>query len=116
MLHQATWYSFKSGVAVSATCSFQCWVLESWHGNSSSFAPHKLHFHCDSGACPAWQPIASLTINLISENAVHLFGCEGIENPNEMAPLEEKSLNYATVYLLVHAAFSTCKGLTWRTR
>lgn len=62
-----------------ATCSFQCLVLEWWHGNSSSFALHKLHFHCDSRARPALQPIASLTINLISENAVHLFGCEGIE-------------------------------------
>lgn len=78
MSQWAAWYS-KSGVAVSATCSFQCWVLESWHGNSSSFALHKLHFHSDSRACPAQQPIASLTINLISENAVHLFGCEEIE-------------------------------------
>lgn len=69
----------KSGFAVSATCSFQCWVLESWHGNSSSFTLHKLHFQCDSRARPARQPIASLTINLISENAVHLFGCEEIE-------------------------------------
>lgn len=57
----------------------ECWVFESWHGNSSSFALHKLHFHCDSRACPAWQPIASLTINLISEKAVHLFGSKGIE-------------------------------------
>ena len=96
----------KSWVAVSATCSFQCWVLESWHGNSSSFALHKLHFHCDSRARHAQQPIASLTINLISENAVHLFGCEGIENHNEMAPLEKKSRNNATAYLCVHAVFS----------
>lgn len=79
MAQWVAWDSSKRGVAVSATCSFQCWVLESWHGNSSSFALHKLHFHCDSRACPAQQPIASLTINLISESAVHLFGSEGIE-------------------------------------
>ncbi len=72
MLQWAACYSSKSGVAVSATCSFQCWVLESWHGNSSSFALHKLHFHCDSRACPARQPIASLTINLISKKMLFI--------------------------------------------
>lgn len=79
MFQWATWYLSKTGVAVSATCPLECCVFESWHGNSSSFALHKLHFHCDSGARPAWQPIASLTINLISEKAVHLFGSKGIE-------------------------------------
>lgn len=53
-------------------------LQESSHGNSSSFAPHKLHFHCDSSACPARQPVATLAINLVSENAVRLFGAEGI--------------------------------------
>lgn len=111
MLQWATWYSSKSGVAVSATCSFQCWVLESWHGNSSSFALHKLHFHCDSRARPARQPIDSLTINLISENAVHLFGCEGIEILMKWLLLKS-SRNYATVYLLACAGYSSCNGLT----
>lgn len=80
---------------VELLCSFQYWVLESWHGNSSSFALHKLHFHCDSSACPAQQPIASITINLISENVVHFFGCEGIEILMKLL-LSKIGLNKAT--------------------
>lgn len=93
--------------AVSTTCL----VLESWHGNSSSFTLHKLHFHCDSRARPAWQPIASLTINLISGKAVHLFVCEGIEILMKWLLLKS-SPNSTTVCLCVHAGFHSYNELT----
>lgn len=109
LLFVKTWSFF-----LSAMCSFRRWVQESSHGNSSSFAPHKLHFHCDSSACPAWQPIATLAINLISENAVHLFGAEGIGTLMKWLLLKKESQNNATVHFGDHAVlFQRFNALTW---
>lgn len=93
-------------------------LQESPRGNSSSFAPHKLHFHCDSSACPAWQPVATLAINLVSENAVHLFGgAQGIGTLMKWLLLKTESQNYATVHFGDHAVlFQPSNALYLRKR
>lgn len=104
----------KVELLFSPTCSFQCWAFESWHVNSYSFALHKLHFHCDSKACPAWQPIACLTINNWERSLfVWLWGNW---TPNEMAPLENEVGELYPSIFVGSCFFSKCNRLTWNTR
>lgn len=116
-------YAVVGGLLFVKTWSFFPWVQRVLCGVGCKnhhmaiplhLPPHKLHFHCDSSACPAWQPIATLAINLVSENAVHLFGAEGIGTLMKWLLLKKESQNNATAHFQDHAVLlQRFNALTW---